>query len=252
MGTICAPAYANIFMAEFEQKYIYPLIKDKSILFLRYIDDIFMVWTKSEKQLKNFMSELNRKHPSIKFDFKFDSKQIDFLDTLVYIDQQNKLQTTLFRKSSDHQNFLNAKSEYPYSLKKSIPYSQALRIRRICPTFQDYHINSRKLIEQFVYKGYKKDVVIQQIQKVDQLDRKQLLHQQKRHDKQCIPLSVTYSRALPNLKVVLTKHWHILQANQSCKNTFSTLPIKAFRQGIGLKRIIGTNTIHNNKKSYKN
>ena len=41
MGTICAPAYANIVMAEFEQKYIYRWIKDKSILFLRYIDDIF-------------------------------------------------------------------------------------------------------------------------------------------------------------------------------------------------------------------
>ena len=127
MGTICAPAYANIFMAEFEQKYVYPLIKDKSILFLRYIDDIFMVWTKSEKQLKDFMSELNQKHPYIKFDYKFDCKQIEFLDTLVYIDQQNKLQTTVFRKSSDCQNFLNAKSEHSYSLKKSIPYSQALQ-----------------------------------------------------------------------------------------------------------------------------
>ena len=40
MVTICAPAYANIFMDEFEQKHIYPLIKHKSILFLRYIDDI--------------------------------------------------------------------------------------------------------------------------------------------------------------------------------------------------------------------
>ena len=49
MGTICAPAYANIFMAEFEQKYVYPLIKGKQILFLRYIDDIFTVWTKFEK-----------------------------------------------------------------------------------------------------------------------------------------------------------------------------------------------------------
>ena len=28
MVTICAPAYGNIFMTEFEQKYIYPLIKD--------------------------------------------------------------------------------------------------------------------------------------------------------------------------------------------------------------------------------
>ena len=82
---ICKYTYANIFMAELEQKYIYPLIKDKSILFLCYIDDIFMVWTKSEKQVKDFMSELNQKHTSIKFDYKFDYKQIKFLDTLVYI-----------------------------------------------------------------------------------------------------------------------------------------------------------------------
>ena len=87
------------------------------------------------------------------------------------------------------------KSEHQYSLKKSI------RIRRICSRFilfylfsiclsltrfQDYHSHSRKLIEQFVNRGYKKDVFLQQIRKVDQLDRKQLLHQQKRHDKPCI------------------------------------------------------------------
>ena len=97
------------------------------------------------------------------------------------------------RKSIDRQNFLNAKSEHPYSLKKSIPDSQALRIRQICLTFQDYHSHSRKRIGQFFNKGYKKDV-IQQIQKLDQLNRKQLLYQQKRHDKQYIPLSVAYSR----------------------------------------------------------
>ena len=104
---------------------MYPLIKDKSVL-LCYIDDIFMVWIKSDKKLKDFISELNQKHPSIKFDYKSDWKQIEFLDTLINIDQQNKLQTTFFRKSSDRQNFLNTKSEYPYSLKKSIPNSQAL------------------------------------------------------------------------------------------------------------------------------
>ena len=80
-----------------------------------------MVWTKSEKHLKDFMSELNQKHPSLKFDYKFDCNQIQFLDTLGYIDHYNKLQTTLFRKSSDRQNFLNAKSGHLYSLKKNIP-----------------------------------------------------------------------------------------------------------------------------------
>ena len=52
------------------------------------------------------MSELNQKHPSIKFDYKFDCKQIEFLDTLVYIDQKNKLQTTLFQNQVTVKTFL--------------------------------------------------------------------------------------------------------------------------------------------------
>ena len=128
-----------------------------------------------------------------------------------------------------------------------MPYSQA----RICSTFQDYHSHSRELIEQFVDKGYKKDVLKQQIRNVYLLDRNQLLHQQKRHDKQCIPLSVTYRKALPNLKDILAKHWHVIQGNQSCKKTFSTFPIIAFRNDTSLKQIIGTNTIYNNEKLIK-
>ena len=56
-----------------------------------------------------------------------------------------------------------------------------------------------------VDKGYLKDVFIQQIQKVDQLGQKQLFHQQKHNDKQYIPLSVTYNRALPQIPSITTK-----------------------------------------------
>ena len=48
MGPICAPAYANIFMVNFELKYIYPYVKDKTKMLLRFIDDFFMIWTGSE------------------------------------------------------------------------------------------------------------------------------------------------------------------------------------------------------------
>ena len=63
MGTICAPSSANIFMSEFEEKHIYSLIKNKSAIYLRYIDEIFMVWIKSESELRHF---INQKHQSIK------------------------------------------------------------------------------------------------------------------------------------------------------------------------------------------
>ena len=39
MGTACIPSYANIFMARFEQKHIYPFVKGKVGLNLIYIDD---------------------------------------------------------------------------------------------------------------------------------------------------------------------------------------------------------------------
>ena len=65
MGTICAPTYTNVFIAKFELKYISPYIKDKTKKFLRFIDDLFMIWTGSEQELLDFMGDLNKKHPTI-------------------------------------------------------------------------------------------------------------------------------------------------------------------------------------------
>ena len=69
MGTICAPSYANIFMDHFERKFIYPFIKTFLLIYLRFIDDIFFIWTGSKAGLEKFLNELNKKHPSIKFEY---------------------------------------------------------------------------------------------------------------------------------------------------------------------------------------
>ena len=47
MGTNCAQAYATIFMAQFawHKQHVYHYIKNKSILYLRCIDDICVIWT---------------------------------------------------------------------------------------------------------------------------------------------------------------------------------------------------------------
>ena len=65
MGTKCAPSYANIFMGQFEAEKIYEKIKDRSLRYLRYIDDIFMIWIGTDDQLKAFANEINQVHPSI-------------------------------------------------------------------------------------------------------------------------------------------------------------------------------------------
>ena len=42
--------------------------------------------------------EINKKHPSIKFDEKYSKSKIEFLDVLVYKNQQQRLQLSLFKK----------------------------------------------------------------------------------------------------------------------------------------------------------
>ena len=49
MSTKCAPCYANIFMENFEESFIYPKMKDLQSYYLRYIDDIIVIWTSSKE-----------------------------------------------------------------------------------------------------------------------------------------------------------------------------------------------------------
>ena len=58
----------------------------------------------------------------MKFDFKFSKEKIDFLDTLVYKNHNNRLQTIINKKSTDRQNYFHANSAHPLSPKRSISY----------------------------------------------------------------------------------------------------------------------------------
>ena len=67
-------------------------------MFFRFIDDLLKIWTGSEHELLDFMSDLNKKHSLIKSKFKYSQTKIEFLDVLVYKDHNNMLQTTIYRK----------------------------------------------------------------------------------------------------------------------------------------------------------
>ena len=71
-------------MDHFGKKIIYPFIKEFSLIYLRFIDDIFFIWTVNN-DLMRFLNELNTKHESIKFEHQISKTSILFLDTEVYI-----------------------------------------------------------------------------------------------------------------------------------------------------------------------
>ena len=85
MGTRVAPTLANLFMGYFEEKHVYSY-KLQPTMWVRFIDDIFMVWPHGKTELEAFINHLNRVHSNIKFTSEFSEKNIPFLDTMVYVE----------------------------------------------------------------------------------------------------------------------------------------------------------------------
>ena len=92
-----APAFAKLFMGDFERKALqnYP---DKPHVWLRYIDDIFMVWTRGdhEETLDEFLKYLNNIHPIIKFTSQRSTTSIPFLDVNIQL-HEGKVETDRYR-----------------------------------------------------------------------------------------------------------------------------------------------------------
>ena len=100
--------------------------------------------------------------------------------------------------------------------------------------------------------GYKENIIRNQIEKVDNLERTTLLNNNNAVRKNVIPFSVAYSPTLPNIREIINKHWHILNINNTLGNVFKATPvIIAFRKNTSLRQIICTNTISHNQKLLK-
>ena len=142
MGTRVAPSFANIFMAYFEEQWVYTY-PTQPLVWLRYIDDIFMIWNNNKDSLDKFLTHLNECHHSIKFTTEVSPEKVNFLDTTIRLDTDRKPYTDLYCKPTDAHNYLLYNSCHPKHLTRSLPYSQLLRIRRICQKIEDYDRNDR-------------------------------------------------------------------------------------------------------------
>ena len=140
-------SHLRYFYGKLQIKIHIPIFLKKVITFLRFIDDLFMIWTATEEELLKFINKINQKYKTIKFDFKYSKAKIEFLDVLVYKDINNKLRITLYIKPIDHQSHLHADLEPHRSLKESMSYSQVLRVKRIYSTNSEFeaHFNTIKI-----------------------------------------------------------------------------------------------------------
>ncbi len=150
MGTKMAPAYANLFMAELEERLLdnYHI---KPIIWKRYIDDVLCIWPDTEQELEKFMDYLNSSHDTIKFTYEHSKDSIDFLDITLYKgnrhDREQKLDVKPFFKKTNKFQYLQYSSAHPKTTFSSLIKGEMTRLLRACSDEQVYRQIQKKMYD---------------------------------------------------------------------------------------------------------
>ena len=159
MGKKFAPSYANIFLANWEQDALKKCPKKPSC-YLRYLDDIFIIWPHSENDFNTFLQILNSHHESINLKATIHKKEINFLDLTIFkghnFSQEGILDTKVYFKPTDSRQLLHRNSYHPKHTFKGIIKSQILRYYRNCNNTTDFNQACTSLFQSLSKRGYPK------------------------------------------------------------------------------------------------
>ena len=125
------------------------------------------------------------------------------------------MSTSVFTKPTDRKNYLHSKSYHPKSIKESIAFSQATRLKRICTEEADIRDAADKLKNDLINRGYKDEKITKEINCASIQNRGTLLTYKEREENTRIPLVVTYNMRLPKLKPILEDSLKILGINDT-------------------------------------
>ena len=194
-----------------------------------------MGWEHGEEELKKFLETLNCYHPTIKFTAEYSRAKIDFLD-VADMKKGNQLVTDLYVKPTDTHQHLQASSCHVSHCKKSIPFSQALRLNRICSENAFFDKRCNELEVWLKQRGYSGKLVRGQILKARKFSRSEVLNKRKRvGNNSRFVFNITYHPVLSKLKNVLSEIHLLLTPDREHGKVFGNIPIVGFRRAKSLK-----------------
>ena len=153
MGKRFAPALANIYLLDFDNK-AQNDFKIKPILYFRFLDDIFFLWPcDSISLLLEYEMFLNSLIPDIRIKLEYNNNEIPFLDTLIY-KQDNTLQTRTYFKPTDTHQLLHSTSFHAKHTFNGLLKSQLIRFKRLSSNRRDYNNTCKTLFAVLITRGY--------------------------------------------------------------------------------------------------
>jgi hypothetical protein len=135
MGYPLTLTIANCYMFFFEQDIIRQITNSNG-LYLRYIDDIFIIINRPTRHFLKQVDRWTKFDSNIRLSANINSNA-DFLD-LHMENQDGKLVTSVYHKPSYEPYYLPFKSTHHMHMKKNIPFTMLLRAIRYCSTLEAY------------------------------------------------------------------------------------------------------------------
>ena len=182
MGTKMGPSYANLFVGYVEHQFFNQYDGPKPDLYGRYIDDCIGAISSSREELNRFITSVNSFHPALRYTWEISETSLAFLDIKVSING-NVLRTTVHYKPTDSHSYLLHSSSHPSHVKNSIPYSQFLRLRRLCSDDSDFSNKSQEMCQFFEKRGYPASVIQTAHHRAQQTDRQSALQTSQKEKK---------------------------------------------------------------------
>ena len=160
----------------------------------------------------------------------------------------NSVHTDLFVKETDTHQFLHFSSCHPFHIKKGIPYSQAVRMRRICSSEEYFEKRVPDLKEWLFSRGYNKDLVNSQVDRAKSLDRDTLLEisnsRDRIGDRQIF--STTFHPAVQKrVYDIFREAQLILECDEEHKKVFPSVPMVSFRRSKTLQNFLVRSKLSN-------
>lgn len=165
-------------MANLEQNFL-DTQEQKPLMWLRYIDDIWMVWQHSLKNLKLFLTKLNQFHDSIKFTWEISHSEATILDITLQkgprFNQTGILDIKTHFKETNKFQYLHYSSNHTEHVKQAIVTGESYRFLRSNSSIKWYHQTIRKHIKNLQRRGYPRKKLLELTKKVPHLLRRKII-----------------------------------------------------------------------------
>ena len=229
MGTRMGPSYANLFVGYVEHQFFNQYNGPKPELYGRYIDDCIGAISSSREELDQFITSVNSFHPALKYTWEISETSLAFLDIKVSI-RGNVLCTSVHYKPTDSHSYLLYSSSHPSHVKNSIPYSQFLRLRRLCSDDSDFSSKSEEMCQFFEKRGYPVSVVKAGHHRAQQFDRQSSLQTSQKDKNDRIPFTLTFHPHNHAVKSIILSNFKLLQNDPETGRIFSQPPLISFKR----------------------